>query len=98
VLLAIALRATIVSATPTGSDSVVNEGHVAEDTKPDLTVMLVIPSFVNGEAFLLQLDELLLDHRAFRAHFKVRVATLVDSCLNSIHGTINCPSLQTITF
>ena len=61
-LLAIALRATIVSATPAGSEGVVNEGHVAEDAKPDLTVMLCIPSFMNGEAFLLQLNELLLDH------------------------------------
>jgi hypothetical protein len=62
VFLAIALHATIVSDAPVGSEGIVNESHVAENAKPDLTVMLYIPFFMNGEAFLLQLDEMLLDY------------------------------------
>ena len=52
-LLAIALRTIIVFATTAKSESDVDEGHVAEDAKPDMTMVLCIPPFVNGKAFLL---------------------------------------------
>ena len=97
-LFAIALRTTIVCATSAGSEGAINKRHVAEDAKPDFTMMLGIPSFMNGETLMLQLDELFLNHRSSCAHFNVRVATFVDTCLDAIHGTVDSPSLQTIAF
>jgi hypothetical protein len=55
--------------------------------------MLGIPAFMNGEALMLQHDELSLYNGLFCAHFNVRVTTFVDSCLDASHGTVNSPSL-----
>ena len=61
-LLAIALRTTIVCDAHTGSEGAINEGHVAEDAKPDFTMMLGIPTFMYGETPMLLLDEMSMYH------------------------------------